>query len=208
MFGISHYEIFIITGIILNLTPGSDTIYILSRSIAQGNKAGFYACLGISTGCAVHTVLAALGLSVILAQSAMAFMAVKVAGALYLGYLGITALFTKENSILSLDDSTRSSWEIYLQGMLTNVLNPKVAPFFLSFLPQFIDASNSYGIIPFIILGITFLTTGTIWCLLLVAFSSRVTAFLRQSNTAANWMNKICGGIYLLLGVKLLNAER
>lgn len=98
--------------------------------------------------------------------------------------------------------------KFYEFGRLTNVLNPKVALFFLSFLPQFIDASNSYGIIPFIILGITFLTTGTIWCLLLVAFSSRVTAFLRQSNTAANWMNKICGGIYLLLGVKLLNAER
>jgi threonine/homoserine/homoserine lactone efflux protein len=208
MFGITYYELFIATGIMLNLTPGSDTIYILSRSIGQGSKAGVYACLGISTGCIVHTLLAALGLSVILAQSALAFMAVKIAGAVYLGYLGITTLMAKKNTMLALDQSTIANRDIYWQGLLTNVLNPKVALFFLSFLPQFIDPENAYGITPFILLGLTFFLTGTIWNLLLVLFSSGITAFLRQNNTVANLMNKICGGIYVLLGVKLLNAER
>lgn len=208
MFGISHYDIFILTGIILNITPGADTIYILSRSISQGSKAGLYACLGIGTGCAVHTILAALGLSVILAQSALAFMVVKIAGALYLGYLGFTALLKKDNNLISMNQSTISIRDTYLQGLLTNVLNPKVALFFLSLLPQFIDAKSSYGIMPFFILGVTFVITGTIWNLLLVVFSSGITAFLRENNTAAKIMNKICGGIYVLLGVKLLNAER
>jgi threonine/homoserine/homoserine lactone efflux protein len=208
MFGIVHYEMFLIAGIILNITPGSDTIYILSRSIAQGRRAGIYSVLGISSGCAVHTLLAALGLSMILAQSAMAFMLVKMAGALYLGYLGITTLLTKNNALISLTENTMSNRDTFLQGLITNVLNPKVALFFISFLPQFIDPQNVYGIVPFILLGVTFLTTGTLWCLVLVFFSARVTAFLRRSSKAANMMNKICGGIYLLLGAKLLTAER
>lgn len=208
MFGIVHYEMFVIAGIILNITPGSDTLYILGRSISQGRRAGIYSVLGISSGCAVHTLLAALGLSVLLTQSALAFLVVKTAGALYLAYLGVTTLLDKNNTLASPTENAMSNRDIYLQGLLTNVLNPKVALFFLSFMPQFIDPHNSFGIVPFIILGITFLTTGTLWCLSLVFFSSGVTTFLRQSNKAATMMNKICGGIYLLLGVKLLTAER
>lgn len=208
MYGIVHYEMFLIASIILNITPGSDTMYILSRSIAQGRRAGIYSVLGISTGCAVHTVLAALGLSVILAQSALAFTVVKTAGALYLGWLGITTLRARQNPLLGLQSKEMTGRDIYWQGLLTNVLNPKVAIFFISFLPQFIDPRNSYGIVPFIFLGISFLVTGTLWCLLLAFCSARATAFLRQNNSAANWLNKICGGIYLLLGVKLLTTER
>ncbi|WP_425060156.1 Homoserine/homoserine lactone efflux protein [Sporomusa carbonis] len=208
MFGIVHYEVFLIAGIILNLTPGSDTIYILSRSISQGRGAGIYSVFGISSGIAVHTLLAALGLSVILAQSALAFSVVKIAGALYLGYLGMTNLLAKNNTLVSLTGSVMSHRDIYLQGLLTNVLNPKVALFFLSFLPQFIDSQNSYGIVPFIFLGVTFLTTGTLWCLLLVFFSAGVTEFLRQNRKAAYMMNKTCGAIYLFLGIKLLSVER
>lgn len=208
MFGIVHYETFLIAGIIFSITPGSDTIYILSRSISQGRGAGIYSVLGISSGCAIHTLLAALGLSVILSHSALAFMVVKTAGALYLGYLGATTLLAKNNTLVSLTENVMSNKELFLQGLITDVLNPKVALFFISFLPQFIDPQNVYGIVPFIILGVTFLTIGTLWCLILVFFSSRVTAFLRQSNKAANMMNKICGGIYLLLGAKLLTTER
>ncbi|HEY3426725.1 MAG TPA: LysE family translocator [Negativicutes bacterium] len=208
MFGIVHYEMFLIAGIILNLTPGSDTIYILSRGISQGRRAGVYSVLGISSGIAVHTTLAALGLSAILAQSALAFTIVKAAGALYLGYLGITTLFAKNNILVTQTESSMSNRDIYWQGLLTNVLNPKVALFFLSFLPQFINPQNSYGILPFILLGITFLTTGTLWCLLLAFFSSSVTTFLRQNRRASYLMNKVCGIIYLLLGVKLLTVEQ
>ena len=163
MFGITHYETFLLAGIILNITPGSDTIYILSRSISQGRTAGFYSVLGISSGIAVHTLLAALGLSAILAQSAMAFTLVKLAGAIYLGYLGITTLRAKNNPLVLAATTAISNKDIYLQGLLTNVLNPKVALFFLSLLPQFIDQQNSYGIVPFILLGVTFIVTGTLW---------------------------------------------
>lgn len=208
MFGMIHYEMFLIAGIILNITPGSDTLYILSRSIAQGRRAGVYSVLGISSGCAVHTVLAGLGLSAILAHSAWAFVLVKTAGAIYLGYLGLTTLLAKTNNLISLTENVMSNKKTFLQGLITNVLNPKVALFFLSFLPQFIDSQNTYGILPFFLLGATFLTTGTLWCLTLVLFSSSVTAFLRQSTKAANNMNKICGAVYLLLGAKLLTAER
>ena len=208
MFGIQHFEIFFIAGILLNLTPGSDTIYILSRSIAQGQQAGIYSVLGISSGIAIHTILAALGLSIILSTSAIAFMTVKIIGAIYLGYLGLATLLAKENQLLSLADNMMTVKEIYLQGLLTNVLNPKVALFFLSFLPQFISPSNSYGLLPFICLGITFLTTGTIWCFLLVLFSSRMTKFLRNNNTAALATNKICGVVYIGLSLKLLMTEK
>ena len=191
VFGISHYEMFLLAGIVLNITPGSDTLYILGRSVSQGKKAGLYSVLGISSGCAVHTLLAALGLSELLAQSAEAFMAVKIAGALYLGYLGLQLLRSKESMLAAAQPEEVSRKDIYLQGLLTNVLNPKVALFFVSFLPQFIDSQNQYGILPFMLLGVTFLTTGTLWCLFLVFCSARVTACLRQSQTMAKRLNKI-----------------
>ena len=208
MFGITHYEMFLIAGIILNLTPGSDTIYILSRSIAQGRRAGVYSVIGICSGIAIHTFLAAHGLTMILAQSAIAFNAVKLCGTVYLCYLGITTLLAKESVLISETAEQLPARQIYFQGFLTNVLNPKVAIFFLSFLPQFIQPQSEYGILPFLMLGGTFLATGFVWCLVLVACSSGLTAFLRRNSKAAYVMNKACGGIYLLLGAKMLTIER
>ncbi|HWR38506.1 MAG TPA: LysE family translocator [Patescibacteria group bacterium] len=208
MFGIQHFEMFLAAGILLNLTPGSDTLYILGRSISQGKRAGIYSVLGISSGITVHTLLAALGLSAILATSAEAFMLVKLLGALYLGYLGITTLFARNNPLLPQSGGCLSPREIFLQGLLTNVLNPKVALFFLSFLPQFIAPSNPYGLLPFLILGTTFFITGTLWCLLLVLFSSGMTGFLRANPRMADRLNRFCGVIYLGLGVKLALAEQ
>ena len=208
MFGLVHYEIFLIAAIILNITPGSDTIYVLSRSVSQGRITGVYSVLGTSAGCAIHTVLAALGLSVILAKSALAFTMVKAAGAIYLGYLGITMLLTKNSIIASPNEVVISKRNTFWQGLIIDILNPKVALFFLSFLPQFVDPQNHYGITPFLILGMTFIVTGTIWLLFLVYLSSQVTAFLRRESMAANLINKVCGSIYLLLGIKLLTAEK
>lgn len=208
MFGTVHPEVFLLAGILLNITPGADTIYILSRSIAQGRRAGVYSVLGIISGCAVHTLAAALGLSVILSQSALAFTLVKTMGAIYLGYLGINALLTRDNGLFTLTETRLEMKNIYFQGLLTNALNPKVALFFLSFLPQFIDPYNTYGTLPFLLLGGIFLMTGTIWCLMLVLFSANMTSFLREKPKTAGIMNKICGVIYILLGVKLLTAER
>ena len=205
MFGIIHYEMFLAASIILNMTPGSDTIYVLSRSIAQGRRTGIYSVLGTSAGCVIHTVLAALGLSVILAQSAVVFMMVKIAGAVYLGYLGLTMLLAKDTLAAEPAQAAMSPKDTFWQGLIIDVLNPKVALFFLSFLPQFIDPQNSYGIIPFLILGLTFIVTGALWLLGVVYFSAKVTTLLREKT---NVMNKVCGSIYLLLGAKLLAAEK
>lgn len=130
MVGIIHYEMFLIASIILNITPGSDTIYVLSRSISQGRMTGIYSVLGTSAGCVIHTVLAALGLSVILSQSALIFMLVKIAGAVYLGYLGITMIFAKENFAASQTKEVMSKKDTFWQGLIIDVLNPKVALFF------------------------------------------------------------------------------
>ena len=188
--------------------PGPDTLFILSRSISQGRITGIYSVLGTSAGCLVHTVFASLGLSIILSQSPLAFSIVKLAGALYLGYLGITTLLAKSNTLVLQSGKTASHKSTFWQGLLVDVLNPKVALFFLSFLPQFIEPQNQYGALPFILLGLTFILTGTIWLLILVYFSASITTLLRQSSAAAKLMDKICGSIYLLLGIKLLAAER
>ncbi|WP_312423456.1 LysE family translocator [Anaerospora hongkongensis] len=205
MFGIIHYEMFLAASIILNITPGSDTIYVLSRSVAQGRRTGIYSVLGTSAGCVIHTILAALGLSVILAQSAVVFMMVKVAGAVYLSYLGLTMLLAKKTPAAAPVQTAMSPQNTFWQGLIIDVLNPKVALFFLSFMPQFIDPHNSYGIIPFLILGITFIVTGALWLLCVVYFSSKATTLLREKT---NVMNKVCGSIYLVLGAKLLAAEK
>lgn len=136
MSGIENYLGFIIAGIIMNLTPGADTIYIITRSIAQGKKAGIYSVLGIGSGAIIHIILAGFGLSVILAKSILLFNIIKWIGASYLIYLGVRMLLDK--SKLFADEKTEFEKtdlsKIYRQGFITNVLNPKVAIFFLSLL--------------------------------------------------------------------------
>jgi len=141
MFGIENYVGFIVAAILLNLTPGTDSMYIITRSISQGRKAGLYSVLGVTSGTLVHTLLASLGLSVLLAKSPTAFMLVKYIGASYLCYLGFKMITSKKKPLiansLQQDENGASlkslnSWQIYKQGVLTNVFNPKVALFFLA----------------------------------------------------------------------------
>src|SRR6476659_1322301 len=140
MFGIHDFGLFLVAGILLNLTPGPDTLYILGRSVAQGREAGIASAFGISLGSIFHTCAAALGLSAILATSALAFSAIKLLGGAYLVFLGVKMLLDRRKR-LSLPAHFRWSTTAaaFRQGVLTNILNPKVALFFLAFLPQFID---------------------------------------------------------------------
>ena len=208
MFGIVNYTVFIASSILLNLTPGSDTIFVLGKGISSGKKAAIISALGISAGCLVHTILAAFGLSAILSKSIMAFNIVKWIGALYLVYLGIKSFKSKE---LSLDNDYSkkelSSIKIFKEGILTNVLNPKVALFFLSFMPQFISKNNSYGPLPFIILGCTFVFSGTIWSLILAFSSSMMTKKLKENPNFSKMLNKITGIAFIGLGIKLINSK-
>lgn len=210
MYGIENYIGFVITGVLLNLTPGADTMYILTRSISQGRRAGIYSVLGISTGCLVHTTFAALGLSIILAKSALAFNLVKYAGIIYLVYLGIKML-TEKNNIFdnqSQQISKTDLFKIYRQGLLTNVLNPKVALFFLSLLPQFINPEYANGTLPFLILGATFFCTGTIWCLILAYSASFISKTLRENDKIGKLMQKVSGLVFIGLGIKLLTDKQ
>lgn len=204
--GIENYWGFLAAGIILNLTPGTDTMYILTRSIAQGTSAGIYSALGIMTGCLIHTLLASFGFSILLAKSPVTFIFVRYFGAAYLTYLGIKMITTKsklfENSANGMENI--SLRKIYSQGVLTNVLNPKVALFFISFIPQFINPKYTDGPMPFLILGLTFVFTGTIWCLFLAYFSSLITRTLRNSDKTANLMQKVSGVVFIGLGIKII----
>lgn len=208
MWGIEHYWIFILSSILLNITPGSDTIYILSRSIFQGKKAGIMSVYGIVSGSLVHTLLAGLGLSLILMQSALAFNIVKWIGAAYLIWLGVRSIMARHEDNPSMQAvESQSNRKVYLQGMMTNVLNPKVALFYLAFIPQFVSPEQTYGAIPFILLGLTFSTTGILWCMLLVLFSSKMAQRL-QSSRISTYMSKITGSIFILLGLNLLRTSR
>lgn len=208
MFGIENYSIFIMSAILLNLTPGSDTMYILGSSLSNDKKAGILSALGISAGCVVHTFMAALGLSVILSKSALAFDIVKYLGAGYLIYLGIRSLISKSSLLIQNNKNEKNSnLKIFFQGVMTNVLNPKVALFFLAFLPQFINPNNQYGALPFLLLGLTFVTTGTIWCVLLSLFSSYFAGKLNKKLGASTLLNKISGVVFIALGLNLLRAK-
>ncbi|HEX8076210.1 MAG TPA: LysE family translocator [Chthoniobacterales bacterium] len=209
MFGIHDFALFITTGVLLNLTPGPDTLYILGRSIAHGRRAGVASALGISVGSIFHTCAAALGLSAFLATSAWAFTFVKLAGAAYLIFLGVRALFERERELaMPAHFKRRGTGVAFRQGIVTNILNPKVALFFLAFLPQFIDTTAPSKAAAFVILGLTFVATGTIWCLILAWFSSVFSARLRANATFAQWLNRAVGSLFVFLGLRLALAAR
>jgi RhtB (resistance to homoserine/threonine) family protein len=210
MNGIIHFETFLITGILLNLTPGNDTIFILSKSIGQGKKAGIISSLGIATGSIVHTLLAAFGLSLIIAKSILLFNIIKYVGAIYLFYVGYKMLTNKTelNTSEIKKGELINYWRIYRDGIFTNILNPKVALFFIAFLPQFIDSNMKETILPFLALGTTFITTGTIWSLTLVIFASSIFSKLKVNKKISNYINKICGIALIGLGIKVALSNR
>ncbi|PGZ61901.1 homoserine lactone transporter [Bacillus cereus] len=206
MYGIINYEVFLLTGILLNLIPGADTMYIVGRSISQGRKAGVYSVFGIITGSLVHTLLVAFGLSIILTKSIVLFNTIKVIGVIYLVYLGIKMILDRTNVAFQASSNKLNIRKIYVQGLLTSLTNPKVSLFFIAFLPQFIDTKAS-GPMPFIILGLTFTVTGLLWCLFVAYFSSYVTKKLRGNQKVGMILNKITGLIFIGMGLKLLQTK-
>jgi RhtB (resistance to homoserine/threonine) family protein len=210
MTGIIRFETFLLAGILLNLTPGNDTIFILTKSIGQGRKAGIISVLGIGSGNIVHTVLAAFGLSLIIAKSILLFNIIKFAGAAYLIYIGFKMLADKSQlrteDIIS--NESVNYWKVYRDGIFTNILNPKVALFFMAFLPQFIDPNIKNTVLPFLILGTTFITTGTIWCLILATFASAIFYRLKANKKVSSYINRVCGLTMIGLGIKVALTDR
>lgn len=210
MTGIINFETFIIAGILLNLTPGNDTIFILSRSIAQGRQAGIMSVLGIATGSIIHTTFAAFGLSLIIAESIVAFTIVKYAGAVYLIYIGYKMLTDKSQLDTEINDTkkTINLNKIYRDAVITNVLNPKVALFFIAFLPQFINPEFKNTVLPFMLLGISFTITGTVWCFILANFASTISHKLKHHVKLSGYINKACGALLMGLGIKVALTGR
>jgi threonine/homoserine/homoserine lactone efflux protein len=207
--GIHDYWLFVATGVFLNLTPGQDTFYIVGSSIAYGRRVGVASALGISAGCIVHTLAAAVGLSALLATSATAFIAIKLAGAAYLIYLGIRTIMAPAAAISPLRHSASIPAGLaFRRGVLTNVLNPKVALFFLALLPQFIDSDSPTKVGAFVALGLTFVATGTAWCLFLAVAAAHVRGYFVEHPRALIHVSRASGALFVLLGLRLAVSER
>jgi threonine/homoserine/homoserine lactone efflux protein len=208
--GVHDLGLFVLAGVLLNLTPGVDFLYVLGRSLVA-RTAGVWAALGIGAGCFVHITAAALGLSAILAASATAFSVVKWGGAAYLIYMGI-GMILQRGAVAAASpgpSAERSSAEsIFWQGLLTNVLNPKVALFFLAFVPQFIDVHSSGKVRAFLLLGTIFNTTGTLWNLFVAWSSASLARRLAVASRVGRWLNRTLGAMFIALGVKLALTER
>lgn len=204
MFGIHDLPLFIVSGLLLNIMPGPDSLLIMTRSATQGWRAGVAAVMGICTGTMVHVLAAAVGLSAILATSATAFMVVKYVGAAYILYMAIGLLLSKrKDAAAAITVPALPYRKIFAQGLLTNVLNPKVALFFLAFVPQFIDAGAASKPLAFVILGCIFNVNGMLWSVFLAVFTGLASARLKVAPGVALWLNRVTGGLFVWLGIKL-----
>ena len=210
MFGIHDLPLFIISGLLLNIMPGPDSLLIMTRSATQGWRAGVAASLGIGTGTLVHIFAAALGLSAVLSTSATAFTVVKLVGAAYILYMAFGLLRsgkasgeTKAPVLAALPYR-----KIFAQGFLTNVLNPKVALFFLAFVPQFIALDAPSKAMAFIVLGCIFNVNGMLWCCGLALTTAKASERLKLNPSVSLWLKRFTGGLFVWLGVKLALSKQ
>ena len=211
MAGTQHLWLFIVSGLLLNITPGPDSLFIMARSATQGWRAGFVACWGVGSGVFVHVFAAALGLSALLATSATAFGVVKVVGAAYLMWIGLGMLRAKggrEPDTVDAVPRVIAYRDIFRQGFLTNVLNPKVALFFLAFVPQFIAPDAPSKPLAFIVLGAIFDINGMLWCHALALFTAFASRRLNVGAAVGRWLNRTMGAVFVALGAKLALASR
>jgi len=203
MLGIQHYDAFLLACIALNLTPGLDTFYILARSGREGHAVGLGAALGINAGCVVHTLAAVLGLSALLMTSALAFAVLKYLGAAYLAWIGLRMLLSRQQHRKPTQTRGTGFAAAFRQGMLTNVLNPKVALFYLAFLPQFVSLQAGHPQLGLLVLGASFIGTGLTWSLVLALAGGHIHRLLQRKPRVGRWMDRICGMVLLGFGLRL-----
>lgn len=208
MISLDQLALFSLTSLVLIFTPGPDIIYVLTRGLAQGRGAALAAAAGFSLGNIVHTGLAVCGLSAMLASSELAFTLVKVAGGLYLIFLGITLWRADPQLILRPAGTHKTSWLIFRQSILANLLNPKVAIFFLAFFPQFIRPAQGSPALQMCILGLTFVVLTMFGFSLVALGAGLVNARLTASPAVSAWLHKGAGAMLMLLGLRLLWIDR
>lgn len=201
---IENFWLFALTALLLNLTPGNDMLYVAARSMSQGSKAGIISSLGIMAGCMLHIIAAMFGLSAIIAKSALAFDIIKYIGAAYLIYLGVRSIISKRKK-LQVDTAIqkRSLKNIFWQGVLTNILNPKVALFFLAFLPQFINLNTENTAQQILFLGTWFNVGGTLVNIIVSLLFGRIATWLGNSPAFIKWQERVTGAILIALGIKV-----
>jgi len=205
MLGINDLWLFAISGLLLNMTPGADLIYLIDRSIHQGVRYGIAAGLGASLGCVVHICLAVLGLSAIMTSSELVFSVVKYLGAAYLAYLGLSLLLSKGvgNSASHLNLKSHGFLAVLLKAAIINILNPKVAVFFLAFFPQFVDTNSSNAALAFLFLGAIFVFNATLWNVIVAWSAGSLAGRFEPSSIIGGVLKKLTALVFIGLGVRL-----
>lgn len=204
-----NFWLFALASLMLNITPGNDMLFVATRSTGQGIKAGIVSSLGIMAGCMVHIIAAVAGLSAIIAQSAVAFSIIKYLGAAYLIYLGLRALLNRKPSAFAMNKVDKQPLpKIFWQGVLTNILNPKVALFFLAFLPQFIDMNSGHTQWQILFLGTWFNVSGTLVNILVAVLFGKLGNWLSKSPRFILIQEKLTGLILIALGIKVALSSK
>lgn len=188
--------------------PGPATLLTVARATTSGTRVGISTGAGIAAGDLVHTVMAVVGLSAIIATSAVLFSIIKYLGAAYLIYLGIRALFERPSTDLSAGTRAIGAAAAFRQAVLAEVLNPKTALFFLAFLPQFVKPENGSAALQLLVLGGLFVLIGLFSTVVFALAAGRLGNFLRRNPVVLKWQGKVVGGIYCALGVRLALQDR
>jgi len=199
---------FLIATVTLNVTPGPDMLYVIARSVGQGRSAGIASAFGIAGGCLVHTLAVAFGLASLMMAVPVAYGLVKYAGAAYLVFLGIRALMGPQPMTADAPLREDTLTAIFFQGVVTNVLNPKVALFFVAFLPQFVDAHLGHVALQIVFLGVLFNTSGTIVNVAVALAASHGGKRMRTRLGNSPIFRWVTGGVFIGLGVRLAFLER
>lgn len=207
-YSLAHWSTFFTAAILLNLSPGPDMAFILGQTARVGRRSGFAAMFGIWTGTGVHTLLAALGLSAILTTSATAFLLVKWLGVIYLVWLGIQAFRSSGIIQASQTQNMTGNTAAFRQGVLVSLLNPKVAIFFLAFLPQFVVEGAGPVSAQLFLHGILIIVTAIVIEPPLIIASARLGDFIGNSANLTKWLGRLLGTLFIGLGVRLALSER
>jgi len=209
-----QWLLFIAAGVLLNLTPGPDVFFIIAHAARRGVRAGVVAALGISAGCCVHVLAAAVGVSALVAASATAFGVLKWLGAIYLVYVGVRMLLAARrggapsSARPGAADAAVPLATVFRRGFLTNVLNPKVALFFLAFLPQFVDPGRGHVLVQFLVLGATMAVLDTLYELALVCVFARLRGRYLADPRVSRWQSRVSGVVLVALGLRLASQGR
>ena len=207
MLDLQSLALFLAAGLALNLTPGPDMLYVAARAASEGRGAGIASALGIGAGTFVHIALVAGGLAALLAAVPVAYTAIRLLGAAYLVYLGVRALL-RPSALAERALAPASRWAVFRQGVITNVLNPKVALFFLAFLPQFVDPGRGNAALQVLALGLLFDISGTIVNLGVALGASGAAGWLRRSARVGQGLERATGILFIALGLRLACAGR